>query len=183
VIRELTCTENGVLATGGVQLEAAKAHLERLRSEVRTTAKHLWREAVASSHDRQEEIIASHPGCGAKLATIISMEAGDSSRFPSAKQFKAYAGIDSRIIQSGQMDVRGRMTKRGNSMLRRALFLAAFIASQRDPELRAFYLKKRAEGKHHIHAVCTIARKMCERIYATVTEGRCYQVRELSTSI
>jgi transposase len=167
--------------TAGISLDTARDELDRLQGELRAGAKRLWKAAAASPATRQETIIASHPGCGAKLATIISNEAGDIGRFPSARQFKAYAGIDPRVIQSGQMEIHGHMTKRGNPILRHALFLAAFVATNHDPELRAYYRKKRDEGKSHTHAVCTIARKMCERIYATVTQNRSYEVRQLST--
>lgn len=127
---------------------------------------------------RQEEIIDSHIGCGTKLSTIISEEAGDLKRFPSARQFVAYAGIDPKVIQSGTHDGRGRMTKRGNSNLRHALYLAAQVARIHDPQLREYFEKKRKDGKHFTVAVCAVARKMCHRIYTTVTEDRLYEKRE-----
>lgn len=161
----------------GIQLNQARQQIQDLIDEVEKTSKNIFQQTKSAASDRQEEIIASHVGCGEKLSSIISAEAGDIKRFPSAKQLKAYAGIDPRIIQSGQKDVKGKMTKRGNSTLRHALFLAAFVASQRDPELREYYQKKRSEGKSHKHAVCTIARKMCERIYATVVQNRLYTVK------
>jgi len=170
-------TDNGIL------LEGASKEVEDLIVSVKATAKSIWKLAQEEGSNRQEEIIASHVGCGEKLSAIISTEAGDIKRFPSAKQFKAYAGIDPRVIQSGNKDIKGKMTKRGNSMLRHGLFLAAFVASQRDPELSEYYQMKRSEGKTHTHAVCTVARKLCERIYATVTQDRLYEVRypQLST--
>jgi len=159
----------------GVNLDKAKIEVDQLVKEIEERISNIWDLAKSKGTTRQEEIISSHIGCGDKLSKIISEEAGDLKRFPSAKQFKAYAGIDPKVIQSGQMDVRGKMTKRGNPVLRHALFLAAFVASRYDPDLKAYYEKKRAEGKSHIHAVCTVSRKMCERIYATVIKDRLYQ--------
>jgi len=161
----------------GLHLERAVKKLNCLIEKVEETAENIWDLTKQEKLDHQEEIIASHVGCGEKLSAIISAEAGDIKRFPSPKQFKAYAGIDPKVIQSGQKDVKGKMTKRGNSLLRQALYLAAFVASVHDPELRQYYLKKRSEGKSHTHAVCTVARKLCERIYATVTQDRMYEVR------
>lgn len=165
----------------GIHLKKTQREVERLVRTVERTRERIWQIAQEEPADRQEEIISSHPGCGKKLSAIISTEAGDIKRFPSARQLKAYAGIDPRVIQSGKKDRRGKMTKRGNPFLRQALFLAAFVASNHDPQLQEYYQKKRAEGKSHIHAVCTVARKLCERIYATVTQDRLYEVRELST--
>lgn len=135
-------------------------------------------EGALEGQNRQEEILDSIPGCGAKLAAIISEEAGDIKRFPSAVQFKAYAGLDPKVTQSGNNLHTGHMTKRGNALLRHALFLAANIARQWDPELKAFYEKKRSEGKSYRHAVCTVARKLCERIYAIISKNCLYEVRQ-----
>lgn len=163
----------------GINLDQAVQDIESLIKTVEEKADNLWQLASEKPIDRQEEIIASHVGCGLKLSKIISEEAGDIKRFPSSNQFKAYVGVDPKVIQSGKMDIKGRMTKRGNPVLRHALYLAAFVASRHDPELQAFYQKKRAEGKSHSHALCTIMRKMCERIYATVAKDRLYEVRPL----
>ena len=90
--------------------------------------------------------IDSVPGCGAKLAAIISAEAGDIKRFPSARQFKAYVGIDPKVTQSGPKEHTGHMTKRGNPLLRYCLFLAANISRQHDPDMKAFYEKNGRKG-------------------------------------
>lgn len=167
----------------GVNVAETAAVVHRVLTSLTVARADLWKLAAdPTSHNhlaRQEEIIDSHVGCGTKLSTIISEESGDLKRFPSARQFVAYAGIDPKVIQSGTHDGRGRMTKRGNNNLRHALYLAAQIARIHDPELRAYFDKKRAEGKHFTVAVCAVARKMCHRIYATVTADRLYEKREL----
>jgi len=135
----------------------------------------LTKKACEGQKSHQEEIIDSVPGCGEKLSAIISTEAGDIKRFPSAKQFKAYVGIDPKVSQSGNSLYTGKITKRGNSNLRYALYLSANIARIHDPSLKDFYDKKRNEGKSHRHCVCAVARKLCERIYAIVTKDCIYQ--------
>lgn len=164
-------------ADNGINLDKARIEVGQLIKETEERIANIWDLAKSKGPTRQEEIISSHIGCGEKLSKIISEEAGDLKRFPSANQFKAYVGIDPKIIQSGNMDIKGKMTKRGNSILRHALYLASFVASRYDPELKVYYEKKRNEGKSHTHAVCTVARKMCERIYSTVIHDRLYQPR------
>lgn len=159
----------------GIDISKAKIEVESLIKEVEQRIDNIWDLAKSKPSSRQEEIISSHIGCGEKLSKIISEEAGDIKRFPSASQFKAYVGIDPKVIQSGKMDIKGKMTKRGNPILRHALFLASFVASRYDPDLKEYYRKKRNEGKSHTHAICTLSRKMCERIYATVTKDKLYQ--------
>ncbi len=52
--------------------------------------------------------------------------------------------------------------------------LAAF-ASLRDPASRAFYDRKRAEGKRHNAALICLARRRCDVILAMLRTGRHYQ--------
>lgn len=138
-------------------------------------------EKATRSQNRQEEIIDSVPGCGQKLAAIISAEAGDIKRFPSSRQFKAYVGLDPKVSQSGPRMYLGRMTKRGNPILRHALFMAANVSRQFDPDMKAFYEKKKAEGKSYRHTICAVSRKLCERIYAIVTKDEFYRKRKMPT--
>jgi transposase len=125
----------------------------------------------------EEKLIRSIPGFAATLSAIVSSEVGDFGRFPSATQFKAYVGIDPKVVQSGDSLKNGKITKRGNVHLRSAFYLAAQVARCHDPELKAFYQKKKGEGKPTRVAICAVARKLCERVYAVVTEGRPYEIR------
>ena len=54
------------------------------------------------------------------------------------------------------------------------MFLAAF-ASLRDPESKAFYDRKRAEGKKHNAALICLARRRCDVILAMLRNRQHYQ--------
>jgi len=74
--------------------------------------------------------------------------------------------LDPKIRQSGHcLNNQGKLTKRGSPHLRQALFVAASVARMHDPELKAYYEKKRSEGKKYTVAVCATARKLIYRIY------------------
>ena len=76
--------------------------------------------------------------------------------------------------QSGS-SLRGEArSRRGNHRLKNAMFLAAF-ASLRDPASRAFYDRKRAEGKRHNAAVICLARRRCDVILAMLRSRTPYQ--------
>lgn len=155
-------------------MEAIINSIEALEEE----AKKLTSEAT-EEQNRQEELLDSIPGFGKKLSAIISAESGDIKRFPSANQYKAYVGIDPQVKQSGNSLHTGHITKRGNPILRYALYLAANVARIHDPDMKAFYEKKRGEGKSYRHVVCAVSRKLCERIYAVVTKDEYYRVNKL----
>jgi hypothetical protein len=64
----------------------------------------------------------------------------------------------------------------GNKNLKRAFFLAAFAALA-DPVSRAYYDRKRAEGKRHNAALICLARRRCDALYAMLRDKIPYQSR------
>lgn len=161
--------------------EAIKS-LEKLIKAMKKTVMELEKEALNQDQSQDEKIIQSVPGFAKLLSATVSSEVGNFKRFPSSRQFKAYVGIDPKVIQSGNSQRYGRITKRGKPNLRSAFYLAAQVARQHDPELKAFYEKKMSEGKPFRVVICAVARKLCERVYSVVTKGKAYEVRQLISS-
>jgi len=95
---------------------------------------------IAALLKKMNSPITSITGIGFITGATILGEIGDISRFSSPAKLVAYAGIDASVAQSGDYhSTNNRMSKRSSPYLRRALFQAAFVASQRDPILKAFY--------------------------------------------
>ncbi len=162
--------------TSNEQMQNAILSLEALVEEMKSVAKDFENNAIQGPHSMEEQLIRTIPGFAAKLSAIVASEVGDFTRFPSSTQFKAYVGIDPKVTQSGNSCTTGRITKRGNPHLRSAFYLAAQVARQFDPELKQFYEKKMSEGKHYHVAICAVARKLCERVFAVVTRKQKYQI-------
>lgn len=122
--------------------------------------------------------ITTIPGIGTVTGATILGEIGDTNRFSSGAKLVAYAGIDASISQSGEYEcTNNHMSKRGSPYLRTALFHAAFVAANSDPVFKAYYQKKRAEGKHHNVAVGAVARKLCYTIYAVLKNNCNYEIQ------
>ena len=121
--------------------------------------------------------ITTIPGIGPVLGAIIISEFGDISRFDKPSKLVAFAGIDATVSQSGEFEgTHNVMSKRGSPYLRKALFQAALVASNTDPVLKAYYQKKRAEGKHHKTCIGAVARKLCNIIFAVLKNDKPYEV-------
>jgi len=119
--------------------------------------------------------ITTCPGIGDVLGAIILSEIGEVSRFTEPKKLVAFVGVDPSVKQSGEFTgTQNKMSKRGSPHLRRAFFLAANVASFRDPVLSAFYQKKKSEGKHHYTAVGAVARKLICIVYAVLRDNKPY---------
>jgi len=111
--------------------------------------------------DDMESPILSVPGISYGLGSIILSEIGDISRFESPSKLLAFAGLEPSTFESGKFVATGmKMVKRGSPYLRWALLEAARLISMKDPTFRAYYLKKKAEGKHHYVANSHVAKKL-----------------------
>ena len=54
------------------------------------------------------------------------------------------------------------------------MFLAAFVAAQHDSAARAYYQRKRVEGKDHNAAIICLARRRCDLILAMLKHAKPY---------
>jgi transposase len=99
---------------------------------------------------------------------------GDATGFRSAAHLASYAGLASVTRRSGT-SIRGEQpSRRGHRQLKAALYRAAF-ASLRDPVSRAYYQRKRDEGKHHVAAITCLARRRVDVLYAMLRTKTPYQ--------
>lgn len=77
-----------------------------------------------------------------------------------------------------QQHPRRAPTARRQQNLERAFFLAAFAALT-DPVSRAYYDRKRAEGKRHDAALICLARRRCDVLFAMLRDKIPYQPRPI----
>jgi transposase len=127
------------------------------------------------------QFITTIPGIGLATGAALLAEIGDIRRFGAPEKLIAYAGIDASVYQTGEFTAdHAHMSKRGSPYLRHALWQAASMAVVHDPELRAYYQDKRAEGKHHGTALGAVCRKLLNRINIVLKEQRPYQVRSMA---
>ncbi len=116
------------------------------------------------------------PGIGVRTAARILLEVGDGTAFPTSGHLAAYAGLAPVTRRSGS-GIRGEHPPcGGNKQLKRAFFLAAFAALA-NPVSRAYYDRKRAEGKRHNAALICLARRRCDVLYAMLRDKIPYQPR------
>ena len=126
-------------------------------------------------------LLQSLPGIGPRTGARILAEIGDGSRFATGDKLASYAGLAPVTRQSGKCLNGETKSRRGNHRLKNAMFLAAF-ASLRSPDSKAFYDRKRAEGKRHNAAVICLARRRCNVILAMLRTGEPYRATTDTTS-
>ena len=109
---------------------------------------------------RQANVIASVVGIGALLgAEFLAATGGSLDGFASADHLAGYAGLAPAPRDSGRRSGNLHRPKRYNRQLQRVFYTSALISIQTSTASRAFYDRKRAEGKRHSQAVLALARR------------------------
>ncbi|GGT57821.1 hypothetical protein GCM10010271_71770 [Streptomyces kurssanovii] len=127
------------------------------------------------------QVLTSMPGIGVRTAARILIDVGDGSSFATAGHLAAYAGLAPATRRSGTSIRSEHPSRRGNRQLKRAFYLAAF-ASLSQPDSRAYYDKKRREGKHHVAALVCLARRRIDVLFAMLRDGTFYQPPAAATA-
>lgn len=136
-----------------------QGHLSELENHIVSLASEL----------EEYKVVQSIPGIGEKIAATIISEIGEIDRFSHPKKLVAFAGVDPSVHSSGKFTATtNRITKRGSSRLRHALYLAVLcgIRGSRNKKLKEFYEKKKSEGKPAKVAIVACINKLLHWIYA-----------------
>lgn len=134
-------------------------------------------EAMVEAHPLYP-VLTSMPGVAVRTAAIIIAEISGKT-FASAAALASYAGLAPATRQSGTSIKSERVSHSGNKRLKRALFLSAFASIRFDPTSRAYYDRKRAQGKRHNQALIALAHRRLTVLFAMIRDGSLYDLPEL----
>lgn len=129
-------------------------------------------EALLDRHP-DAALIRSLPGMGAVLTAELIAQAGNLARFRSADALASAAGMAPVLRQSGRTRFLRRPTG-GNKGLKRVFYQSAFC-SLGHADSRAFYDRKRREGKRHHQAVIALARRRVNVLWAIIQNRTPFQ--------
>ena len=116
------------------------------------------------------EILTSMKGIGEKSAVNFLIEVGgDMKQFENHKKVIAMAGLDPALYQSGKIDRKGKISKRGNRHLRRVIWLMTTKVIQFNERFKQYYLKRIKDGLPYKKAVLATAHKLIRVIFAMLT--------------
>jgi transposase len=164
----------GILHVELQRLEALARLLEEVEAQLDGLAK----------ADRRMELVSTVPGVGRRVAEVIVAVLDDAKRFRSPRQVAAYAGLTPRRYQSGQMDRQGRISKRGNPLLRQVLNQAAWVAVRYDPHFRDVFqrISGGRQGRRK-PAIVAVMRRLLVVAWAVLRDERPYELRPVSRDV
>jgi transposase len=126
------------------------------------------------------QVLRSIPGIGPIIALTILAEAGDLRRFHHERQFLKFCGLDLATAQSGAYRGRTPLSKRGNSRLRSALWMAATVAVRMTEngfrrKFDRYVARERtnADLKRKTYTAC--AAKMARVVYGLIKHEQFYR--------
>jgi transposase len=127
----------------------------------------------------QMQWLMTIPGIGLILATVIALEVGDVSRFPSALHLASYSGTTPRVHSSGDKTRFGRLRPDVNHYLKWAFVEAAnciCLNHARRPDRHASRLYKRIrDRKGHPKAIGAVARHLAEATFHVLSRKESYR--------
>ncbi len=148
-----------------VRATVTRARLQRLL-EIQAELAGL-REQIAALVQQSGTSLTGIYGVGVFVAARILAEVIDVRRYPSRHAFAAANGSAPIPASSGRT-VRHRLNRGGNRQLNRALYTIAITEIRADTEGRAYYERKRAEGKTGREALRCLKRRLSDVVYRTL---------------
>jgi transposase len=123
---------------------------------------------------RYVPILMTAPGFGWITSFSVACELGDISRFSTPTKFVGYTGLCPRVSQSGDVDLRGPVFKRGPRYLRWGLMEAAAHACKHDLYRERYQRLKRRRGRQRGAKVAQIdlSRRLATAIWYMLTRNQ-----------
>lgn len=140
------------------------AFLEKQEQEIKAELAILVKENEAVK--KKVELITSIPGIGSLTAVTVLAETNGFELIRNKRQLTSYAGLDVREKQSGT-SIKGkpRISKKGNTFLRKSLYLPGLAAIRSDERFKAVFARLVSKHGIKMKAAVAVQRKLLELIY------------------
>jgi transposase len=121
------------------------------------------------------DLMVSVKGVGLILASNLLVVTNCFRGFENSRKFACYAGLAPFEKQSGtSLKKKSRVSHYANKKIKVLLNLSAGSAIQSDPELKAYYQRRIANGKSKMSTLNIVRNKIVHRIFAVVTRRTPY---------
>jgi transposase len=108
-------------------------------------------------------------GVGAVVAARALADVGDVTRFADRNRFASWTGTAPLDASSGDNN-RHRLSRAGNRRMNHMIHIAAVTQIRLDTEGRAYYRRKRAEGKRPLEAMRSLKRRISDATYRQLVD-------------
>jgi transposase len=137
---------------------AAEELIELVAVEAKATAELKAMVALRGSH------LTDIHGVGPVVAARVLADVGDVARFADRNRFASWTGTAPLDASSGEQN-RHRLSRAGNRRVNHVIHIAAITQLRIDTDGRAYFRRKRAEGKKPLEALRCLKRRISDTIY------------------
>lgn len=138
-----------------ITLKAIDRQIDSLRKRI-----------IALAPPEAKELSDNVPGLSETQASVLLGSLSD-KQFFSKNQLVAFVGLDIMVRKSGTFQGKEKLSKRGNSYLRKILYQTAWSLKQHNPTFKAYYNRLyREQGKHYTASLIAVARKFLKFLFA-----------------
>ncbi|WP_433687962.1 IS110 family transposase [Micromonospora carbonacea] len=152
-------TAAGIVGQMAIDLEVVNDRITAIEETI----------AAVVAENELGEIVTSLPGIGTTLAAEFLAHAGT---------LTTYAGLAPISRDSGRRQGHQVRPHRYHRGLRRVFSMSSFTALTHCPRSRAYYDKKRAEGKTHRQATAALSRQRLNVLWACIRDKTPYQPKQ-----
>ncbi|MCW2640452.1 MAG: mobile element protein [Dactylosporangium sp.] len=159
-------------ATAALIIEQLAADLQSVNDRIAAVEDLI--ETALTRHELTP-VITSLPGMGPVLAAEFIAHAGTLDGYRSPAALAAHAGLAPVARDSGRVQGHQRRPHRYHRGLRRVFSMSTLGALRACPTSRAYYDRKRAEGKTHRQAAAALSRRRVDVLWACIRDNKPYQ--------
>jgi len=138
----------------GKQIGLLQTQLLEIEAELRT--------AVMSDTKLYDRVTKLNTIPGISFITTITIlaETNAFALVGNTRQLASYAGLDVEHRQSGSREGKTRISKKGNSHIRNAMYMPALCATRHNPDMKSFYQRLAERKPAKKIAITAVARKL-----------------------
>ncbi len=131
----------------------------------------------AAESVEEANMLMKIPGVGVISASILLTSVKDIKKFEKESCFAGYCGVGPKMWQSGEAKAKSVKRRSYNRKLRAVFYNIAFSAMRVNSKARAYYKRKRKEGKTHRQALAHLARHYARIIYKVWKRGEYHELQ------
>jgi len=136
---------------------------------------------INKSHAQLLSNLKSIAGIGARTATILIISSDAFNHFDSAKQLSSFYGLAPSERSSGtSLNAKSTISKKGNPLVRKKLYMCSLQASIHNPACRDLYQRLIAKNKSKKLALIAVANKLLHIVYAVAKSNIPYDPEYVS---
>jgi transposase len=173
--------ENNRLKSGVLDVRVQRAieqHIQYLDQEIDAMEAEIL--DLVESHAKLRHdfmLLTSIIAVGQTTAVTFLGELSCAKHFSSSREVEVFCGIAPRLFESGSsVRSRSKMSKVGNSRIRKALYMPALCALRTNPTLIDFAARLRAAGKPGKVVVGAVMRKLLRIMFAVLKSGKPFEI-------